>query len=100
MAGINRGGNMNQSSPNDSYRKAMEADDGEPVSAGARVAHVKAAAEASRSVEFDLSDVPADLRPALLVEIRELIRERAARAAKSPHVGAAGRPGDKPAVAG
>lgn len=85
---------MTQNPPNDLYRKAMETDDGEPVSAGARVAHVKAAAESGRSVQVDLSDVPAELRPALLVEIRELIRERAARAAKAGQV-SAGQPDDK-----
>ncbi|HEX4611009.1 MAG TPA: hypothetical protein VH092_22655 [Urbifossiella sp.] len=91
---------MTQNPPNDPYRKAMESDDGFPVSAGARMAHVKAAAEAGRSVQVDLSDVPAELRPALLVEIRELIQERAARAAKSPRVGVATQPGDKPVTAG
>ena len=90
---------MTQNPPDDRYRQAMEADDGKPVSAGARVAHVKAAAEAGRSVQLDLSDVPAELRPALLVEIRELIREHAARAAKSRQVGAV-PPGNKPVAAG
>jgi len=91
---------MTQPVPSDRYRQAIEADDGEPVSAGARVAHVKAAAEAGRSVHLDLSDVPAELRPALLVEIQELIRERAARAAKSRQIGPAAQPGDKPVAAG
>ena len=91
---------MTQNLPSDSYRAAMEADDGGPVSAGARVAHVKAAAEAGRSVQLDLSDVPAELRPALLVEIRELIREHAARAARSRQVGPATQPGDKPVATG
>ena len=90
---------MTQNPPDDRYRKALEADDGEPVSAGARVAHVRAAAESGRSVQVDLSDVPAELRPSLLVEIRELIRERAARAAKSGQV-SAGQPDDKPVEAG
>ncbi len=73
---------MTPSQPSDKYRKAMEAEDGEPVSAGARVAHVKAAAESGRIAQFDLTAVPVELRPALLVEIRELIRERAIRAAR------------------
>ena len=91
---------MTQNTPSNAYRKAMEADDGQPVSAGARVAHVKAAAEAGRSVQFDLSDVPAEFRPALLVEIRELIREHAARAARSRQVGPVTQSGDKPVAAG
>ena len=86
---------MTQTPPNDRYRQAIQADDGEPVSAGARVAHVKAAAEAGRLVQLDLSDVPADLRPALLVEIKELIRARAARAAGSRQVAPGPQPGDK-----
>ena len=91
---------MTPNTPSDAYRKAMEGDDGQPVSAGARVAHVKAAAEASRSVQLDLSDVPVELRPALLVEIRELIREHAARAARSRQVGPIARSDDKPVAAG
>ena len=73
---------------------------GQPISAGARVAHVKAAAEAGRSVQLDLSDVPAELRPALLVEIRELIREHAARAARSRQVEPVAQSGDKPVANG
>lgn len=74
---------MTQNPPGDQYRAALEADDGQPISAGARVAHVKASAEAGRSVQLDLSDVPVELRPALLVQIRELVREHAARAART-----------------
>jgi hypothetical protein len=91
---------MMPNTPSDAYRKAMEADDGQPISAGARVAHVKAAAEAGRSVQIDLSDVPSELRPALLVEIRELIREHAARAARSRQVGPGAQPGEQPVAAG
>lgn len=36
-------------------------------------------AEVGSSVQLDLSDVPVELRPALLVQIWELIREQAAR---------------------
>jgi hypothetical protein len=64
------------------------------------VAHVKAAAEAGRSVQLDLSDIPAEFRPALLVEIRELIREHAARAARSRQVEPVAQSGDKPVAAG
>lgn len=91
---------MIQSPPTNAYRKAIESDDGKPVSAGARVAHLKAAEEAGRSVHFDLSDVPAELRPTLLVEIRELIRDHAARAARSRQVGSGTPSGGKPVAAG
>jgi hypothetical protein len=69
---------MNQG-PTENYRMALESDEGDPVSAGARLAHIRASAEASKTAQFDLSAVPVELRPSLLVEIRELIQDRAAK---------------------
>ena len=62
------------------YRKALEAEDGQPVSAGARVAHVREAVAAGRAFFADLTAVPQDKRPALIAELNELVR----RASESP----------------
>ena len=65
---------MTNTSPEDLYRKALEAEGGESVSAGARVAHVKTAIEAGRTMFVNLSAVPSEKRPALIAEINELIK--------------------------
>jgi hypothetical protein len=64
---------MTQLSPDELYRKALEAEGGEPVSAGARVAHVIAALEQGRAVYVDLSAVPEAKRPVVVAEIRSVI---------------------------
>jgi ribosomal protein S10 len=50
-----------------------------PVSAGARVAHVRRAVEAGRTFYVDLSGVPEDERPAVVAEIKELVDRAGAR---------------------
>jgi hypothetical protein len=62
------------------YRKALEAEDGQPISAGARVSHVREAIAAGRAFFADLTAVPQDKRPALIAELNELVR----RASESP----------------
>jgi hypothetical protein len=61
------------------FRQAAEAEDGMPVSAGARVAHVRRAVEAGRIFYVDLSGVPEDERPAVVAEIKELVDRAGAR---------------------
>jgi hypothetical protein len=55
------------------YRKALEAEGGEPVSAGARVAHVRAAVQAGQSFNIDLSTVPPELRASVIDHIHKFI---------------------------
>lgn len=62
------------------YREALEAEGGQPVSAGARLSHVRDALEEGRAFYADLSAVPEDRRRALIAELSELVR----RAAESP----------------
>jgi hypothetical protein len=65
---------MTNTSPEDLYRKALEAESGEAVSAGARVAHVKSAIESGRTMYVNLTAVPVEKRPALIAEINEMIK--------------------------
>lgn len=69
------------------FRKAAEAENGMPVSAGARLSHVAAARASGRVVELDLSEVPADDRPDVLAAIQDLIG-RARRPVDSSQQGA------------
>jgi hypothetical protein len=62
-------------SPDEQLRRVLEAEDGMPVSAGARMIHVLAAIESGRAVCVDLSGVPADKRPGLMAEIRDLVHQ-------------------------
>ena len=65
--------NCAQPFPDKLYRDALEAEGGEPVSAGARVVHVIAALKEGRAVCVDLSAVPEVKRPVVVAEIRDLI---------------------------
>jgi hypothetical protein len=85
---------MTNASPDDLYRKALEAEDGEPISAGARVAHVQLSVESGRTCYVDLSGVPADERAALVTRIKKMVTE--AIAAASPHHRATQSPANKP----
>jgi hypothetical protein len=66
---------MTNVTPEDLYRKALESESGESVSAGARVAHVRSTIESGRAMFVNLSAVPAEKRPALIAEINELIKQ-------------------------
>jgi hypothetical protein len=74
LAGGDWGILMINVSQEDLYRKALETEGGEHVSAGARVAHVECAIESGRAFYVNLSAVPAEKRSALLAEIQELIK--------------------------
>lgn len=64
------------------FRRAAEAEGGEPVSAGARIAHVRTAVEAGRAFYVDLSGLPESERPAVMAEIKELVNRAVARVAE------------------
>jgi hypothetical protein len=64
---------MTQLSSDELFRQAAEAEDGMPVSAGARMAHMRMALASGRALYVDLSGIPEDKRPALVIEIKELV---------------------------
>lgn len=63
----------NPISPEELFRKAAAAEDGTPVSVGARLSHVRIAIESGRLFQIDLSGVPEEKRPALIATIKELV---------------------------
>lgn len=87
---------MTPVSPDELYRKALEAEGGEPVSAGARVAHVIAALEQGRAVYVDLSAVPEAKRTVVVAEIKCLVERVVSRNTASPSLPVA----DPPKAAG
>jgi hypothetical protein len=70
---------MTHSSSEELFRQAAEAEGGMPVSAGARVAHVRMAVESGRALLVDLSAVPEDKRSAVVAEIKELVNRASSR---------------------
>jgi hypothetical protein len=68
-------------------RRAAEAEDGQPVSAGARVAQVNAAVASGRGMYVDLSKIPDGDRQAVAAQIRTLIDtwSNTARKPDAPH---------------
>lgn len=64
---------MTHASTTERFRQAAEAEDGMPISAGARGAHLRLALESGRAVYVDLSTVPEDQRPAVIAEIKEVV---------------------------
>lgn len=66
---------MTHASSEELFRQAAEAENGMPVSAGARVAHLRSALASGRAFYVDLSGVPEDQRPALVAEIKELVQQ-------------------------
>lgn len=65
---------MNQVAQSDFFRQAAEAEGGMPISAGARVAHVRQAVEVGRAFFVDLTRVPEDKRPEVVAGINELVK--------------------------
>jgi hypothetical protein len=70
---------MTQASPEELFRQAAEAEDGMPVSAGARVGQIRLAVASGRALYVDLSSVPEDKRPALVAEIKALVNRASVR---------------------
>lgn len=71
---------MSQTARDDLFRQAAEAEGGMPVSAGARIIHVRTAGEKGRAFYVDLSGIPEEKRAALILQIKELVQ----RASASP----------------
>jgi hypothetical protein len=61
------------------FRRAAEAEGGAPISAGARVAHVRLAIESGRAIVVDLAGVPEEQRSTLIADIKELVRKASER---------------------
>jgi hypothetical protein len=70
---------MTRSQSDKRFREAAEAEGGMPVSAGARIVHVRTAAEAGRVFYVDLSMVPEEDRPAVIAEIKAVVNRATAR---------------------
>ena len=70
---------MSRSESEALYRKALEQEDGERVSAGARVSHLYEAVQAGRAVYVDLSTIPEASRGIVVAEINEFVRRAAQR---------------------
>jgi hypothetical protein len=65
-------------------RQAMEQEGGMPVSAGARLAHVRLAAASGRALTLDLSDVPEQQRASLIAEIKAMVEKASSRGVSHP----------------
>jgi len=73
---------MNGTSSQDLFRQAAEAEDGMPISAGARVAHVRAAVQSGRALYVDLSAIPEDKRGPVVAQITELVKSASSSASR------------------
>jgi hypothetical protein len=74
---------MTQASTEERFRQVAAAEDGMPISAGARVAHLRLALESGRALFVDLSAVPEDQRPAVTAEIKELVNRKSVASRQS-----------------
>jgi hypothetical protein len=63
---------MSQPAVSDWLRQAMESEDGECISAGARLVHLRA----KGIYTIDLSGIPPAEHEAVLAELREVIRQK------------------------
>ena len=68
--------------PDERFRQLAEMEAGSPVSAGARAAHEQAHLSAGRGLFLDLTAIPEPLRPAVIAELKEVVRK--ATGAASP----------------
>jgi hypothetical protein len=74
---------MTMPSTDQLFREAAIAEGGMPISAGARVAHVRLALESGRAITVDLSQVPKDRRSSLVSVIREMVKLAEAEVGRS-----------------
>jgi hypothetical protein len=70
---------MSHKSQDELFKQAAEEEGGMPVSAGARMVHVRVAVESGRAYVVDLSGVPEDKRPGVIAEIKEIVNKAKAR---------------------
>ena len=80
---------MNKASRDKLFRQAAIAEGGMPISAGARLSHVRQAIEAGRAYLVDLSAIEERKRPDVIGAIKKLLDQ-----ANPP--GPSRRPGTKP----
>jgi len=66
------------------FRRAAEAENGLPVSAGARVSHVHLALATGRAFQIDLSGIPDEQRAAVISDIQQLVNQARAGSARPP----------------
>jgi hypothetical protein len=64
---------MTQAHRDERFRQAAETEDGMPVSAGARVIHIREAVESGQGFYIDLSSIPQHRRASVVSEIKELV---------------------------
>jgi len=67
------------STPSELFRQAAQAEDGMPISAGARVAHLQRSVASGRSLHVDLSAVPEERRSGVIAEVRKLVAAASAQ---------------------
>ena len=70
---------MNPITNDDAFRRAAELEVGSSVSAGARIIHVRTAAEEGRAFYVDLSAAPEARRAAVMAQIREIVDREGVR---------------------
>jgi hypothetical protein len=72
---------MNHATSEERFRQAAESEGGMPISAGARVAHIRTAVESGRMFYVDLSGIPENERPGVIAEIKAVVQRAGVRAA-------------------
>jgi hypothetical protein len=70
---------MTRALPEERFRQAAETEGGIPISAGARVAHLRKAVESGRVFYVDLSSIPESARQTVLAEIKALVERASVR---------------------
>lgn len=70
---------MSRTVSEERFREAAEAEAGMPVSAGARISHVRAAIESGRIFYVDLSSLPEDERPIVVAQIKAVVDQAVTR---------------------
>jgi hypothetical protein len=74
---------MTNLSPEELFRQAADGEGGMPVSAGARLLHVRVAVEGGRAFLVDLSSIPEEKRPLVVAEIKELVNRASNRSSRN-----------------
>jgi hypothetical protein len=70
---------MSGMSRDELFRQAAEAEGGMPVSAGARIVHIRSAADKGHAVYVDLSSIPEEKRSAVILQIKELVHRESVK---------------------
>lgn len=75
---------MTAVTPEERFRQLAELEAGSPVSAGGRMSHELANVTAGRGLYLDLTAVPEALRPAVVAELKEVVRKATVGATPTP----------------